>query len=81
MTTKAKELTQIKTQLSDILLEISWAKISKRYFDRSATWIYHKMDGIYNSGNGTFSEDEKEDLKNALKDLANRINMAADNIK
>lgn len=81
MATETKELTKIKSQLSDILLEVSWAKISKRYFNRSATWIYHKMDGIYNAGNGTFSEAEKEELKNALKDLSQRIYNAAENIK
>ena len=29
--------------LKDIRLEISWSKISRRYFDKSVSWFYNKM--------------------------------------
>ena len=68
----------IKFQLKDILNAVSWAEISRNYFGKSNSWLYHKLDGI--DGNGkpnTFNEAEMEQLRNALLDLANRITTAA----
>ena len=76
-----KKLT-VRKQLEDILLEVSWAKLSKKYFDRSPSWIYHKMDGI--DGNGKevgFSPQELEEFRGALYDLAERIRKSADLLK
>ena len=57
----------VKQQLSDVLMDISWAKISKRYFGKSSSWIYHKLDGIDGNGNKSdFTYSEKLQLKNAL---------------
>jgi hypothetical protein len=50
--TVSKE-TGLKKELSDIILDISWAKLSKRYFDKSPSWIYHKIDGIDGIGKAT----------------------------
>ena len=71
--TKAKP---VKVQLDDILTDISWAKLSRRYFDKSSSWMYHKLDGI----NGGFSDSERELLKEALLDFAQRIEDCADKI-
>ena len=38
----------VKQKMSDILLDVSWAKISERYFEKSRSWLYHKMDGMNN---------------------------------
>ena len=65
----------IKHQLSDIILDISWAKISKKYFGKSSSWIYNKLDG------SEFTYSEKMQLKNALSDLSERIRKAADSIE
>ena len=36
----------MREKMKDILLIISWRQFSRRYFDRSASWMYHKIDGI-----------------------------------
>jgi len=71
----------MKAKMADILLDVSWSKISTKYFGRSRSWIYHKLDGIDgNGGDGRFSEAEKETLRHALRDLANRINACSDRV-
>ena len=72
----------VKQGLSDIIMDISWAKISKKYFGKSSSWIYHKLDGI--DGNGSksdFTYSEKLQLKNALYDFSERIRRAAETIE
>ena len=81
-TTTTATRTTMKQNLSDILLDISWARFSVNYFGRSRSWLHQKLDGRNsNGGEGGFSEIEKIELRNALKDLANRINKAADKIE
>ncbi len=71
----------VRQSLEDIILDVSWAKFAKRYFDKSPSWIYHKIDGI--DGNGIergFSKDELEKFKGALYDFSERIRRTADKI-
>ena len=78
--TISKKVT-IKQQLSDILLDISWAKIAQKYFGKSSSWMYHKLDGIDGNGNKSdFTYSEKLQLKNALFDFSERIRYAAESI-
>ena len=35
-----------KKQLEDIIVDVSWGKISKNYFGKSASWIYNKLSEI-----------------------------------
>lgn len=35
---------------NDILLDVTWAKIAKRYFGKSPSWMYNKLNGT--DGNG-----------------------------
>lgn len=60
----------VKQKMSDILLDVSWAKISERYFGKSRSWLYHKMDGVNNGKPDDFNEAEKETLRSALLDLS-----------
>lgn len=77
---QAKDNT-VKQRLQDILLSVSWRDIANTYFYRSASWLYHKLDGIDgNGGVGGFTDKEKEQLRGALVDLSDRIRRAADNI-
>ena len=77
---QAKDNT-VKQRLQDILLSVSWREVANTYFDRSASWLYHKLDGIDgNGGVGGFTDKEKEQLRGALVDLSNRLRRAADNI-
>ena len=77
---QAKDNT-VKQRLQDILLSVSWRDIANTYFDRSASWLYHKLDGIDgNGGVGGFTDKEKEQLRGALVGLSDRLRRAADNI-
>lgn len=82
MTLKQTQAETAKAQLADILVSISWADLAKRYFGRSGSWLYHKLDGIDgNKKPTTFTDDERERLRGALVDLSDRIRKAADNIQ
>jgi hypothetical protein len=51
-------------QLKDIALDITWAKIAQKYFDKSSSWIYNKINEIDgNGGKGGFTKDELQQLK------------------
>ena len=65
----------VKHQLSDILLDISWAKISGKYFGMPCSWLHQKLDG-----SNEFSYAERLKLKNALLDFSERIRIAAERI-
>ena len=72
----------MKKQLEDILLAISWREMSTRYFEKSCSWLYHKLNGIDGNGKPTeFTIEERYILKGALVDLADRIRRAADTIQ
>jgi len=76
-----EEAKTMKQKLADLLVAISWAELSRTYFGKSNSWLYHKMNGIDGNGKPTdFTEEEKDILKGALYDLSNRIRIAADNI-
>lgn len=76
-----KANTPIKQQLGDILVSISWLDIARRYFGKSSSWLYHKLDGIDgNGGEGGFTDAELEQFKGALCDLADRIRRVADSL-
>ena len=46
MRLKETQAETMKAQLSDLLISISWADLANRYFNRSGSWLYHKLDGI-----------------------------------
>jgi hypothetical protein len=78
---KATRATDIKIKLSDILLDVTWSKISRRYFVKSASWIYNKMNGSDgNGGPGDFTYEERIQLRNGLYDFAERIRKIADSL-
>jgi len=70
-----------RQRLNDILVDISWGQIAKKYFGKSPSWLYHKLDGIDgNGGDGHFYDAELEQFKGALCDLADRIRRVADSL-
>ena len=78
---EARDMATMKTKLNGILLSITWRDIAHRYFGKSSSWLYHKMDGIDgNGGKGEFSPAEAKQLQMALYDLSDRIRAAADRI-
>ena len=71
----------MKAQLADILMAVSWSELSRTYFGKSNSWLYHKLDGIDGNKKPTeFTVEERYQLKGALIDLADRIRRAADSI-
>ena len=77
--TRIADETTIKERMQDILLDISWRALARRYFGKSSSWIYHKMDG-YSGNDSSFTAQEQAELKGALYDLADRIRRCADTL-
>lgn len=71
----------MKQKLDDIIFIINWAEVSEEYFGRSRQWIYQKMGGnIVNGRPAEFTEEEREQLREALRDIARRASEAADRV-
>lgn len=66
--------------LHDVYEYVNWAYLAKNYFGKSRSWIYHKFDGVNNGYQNDFSEADKETLKNALYDIAEKVKAAADRL-
>lgn len=71
----------VKQKLSALLTALSWADLSRTYFGKSNSWLYHKLNGIDGNGKPTqFSEEELQTLKNALLDLSAKIAQTAETL-
>jgi hypothetical protein len=82
MKMKSMQANTMKAKLYDLLISISWSDLAHRYFNKSGSWMYHKLDGIDGNKKPTdFTDEEKVQLKAALLDLSERIRRAADNIE
>lgn len=80
---QSTSLPPIKQRLfdADLINFISWAEISRKYFGKSNSWLYHKLNGVDGNKKPTdFSEDERESLKEALTDLSARLKDFADSL-
>ncbi len=68
-------------KLKDILLYLKWGNISKDYFGFSRGWIYQRLNGYDGNGNlSEFTDSQKEILREALRDIAKKLNETADSI-
>lgn len=73
--------SEVRKKLTDIDLNMNWGRFAKDYFEKSASWFYNKMQGIDgNGGVGGFTAEEINQFKAGLRDLARRINTAADKL-
>ncbi len=79
---KEKQLvTDMRSRMEDVLVSVSWLDIANRYFGKSSSWLYQKMDGKNSNGSvGGFTPDEADRLRGALCDLADRIRRCAERI-
>lgn len=68
----------MRERLSDLQFAVSWREIAHKYFGKSSSWLYHKLDGIDSAGG--FTETEAKQLHDALYDLSDRLRAAADGI-
>ena len=81
MTLKLMQVDTVKARLEDLLISISWSDLAERYFGKSGSWLYHKLDGVDgNKKPSDFTVEERYQLKGALIDLSDRIRRAAGNI-
>lgn len=81
METKAENTDKkVRQILNDIYEEVNWAYLAKNYFGKSRSWLYHKFSGMNNGVEDDFNEKDRQTLKDALRDIASRINAAADNL-
>lgn len=56
--------------------------MSKHYFGKSNSWMYHKLNGIDGNRKPTVATDcDVECLKKSLLDVASRITSAAESLK
>ena len=64
-TVKQTKDSEVKQRIQDIQMLVSWREIAHTYFGKSASWLYHKLDGI--DGN------ELVTLRGALQDMAQKF--------
>ncbi|MBQ8277927.1 MAG: DUF5053 domain-containing protein [Bacteroidaceae bacterium] len=71
----------VKQRMADVLVSISWGDVARRYFGKSPSWLYHKMNGTDGNGRPTdFTPAEAEQLRGALCDLSDRLRRAAETL-
>lgn len=70
----------VKEVLSDVYEEVNWAYLAKNYFGKTRSWLYHKFSGSNNGIPDDFSDVDRERLRGALVDMADRIRAAADKL-
>lgn len=74
-------MSSIIDNIKGIALYLKWGNISKDYFGLSRSWIYQRLGGYDGNGNSCdFTDEQKEILRNALRDIARKLNEAADKI-
>lgn len=76
----AKQGATVRQVLDDVYEEVNWAYLAKNYFGKSRSWLYHKFSGRNGSASADFTDIDRDRLKNELKDIAARINVAADRL-
>lgn len=70
----------VRKVLSDVYEDINWAYLAKNYFGKSRSWLYHKFSGMNNGKPDDFSDIDREKLKGALYDIADRLKKTADTL-
>ena len=75
-----KRKTSVKQVLADIYEEVNWASLATNYFGKGRSCLYHKFSGQNNGKSDDFSDVDRESLRNALRDIAARVNLAADRL-
>ena len=79
MITQERKAT--KTILNDIIFAVKWSHISTNYFGKSRSWFSQRLNGYDGNNSETdFNNTEKQELKNALFDLSERIRKCAENL-
>lgn len=72
--------SSVRQVLSDVYEDINWAYLAKNYFGKSRSWLYHKFSGMNNGKPDDFSDVDREKLKDALCDIADRLRRTAEKL-
>ncbi len=68
-------------KLESVLPYLKWGNISKDYFGFSRSWIYQRLNGYDGNGNPSdFTDQQKQILRDALRDIARKLSDAAEKI-
>ena len=79
--TPTKNMKKYYDIFDEILMFVKWGKISTDYFGFSPSWLYQRLKGYDSNGRPCeLTEEQKETLRHALHDLADKINAAAEKI-
>lgn len=71
---EVKEHIRIKEQLQEISEIISLSYISKKYFNKTRTWIYQRInENVVHGKPVRFTDEELDTLRFAIKDISNRL--------
>lgn len=80
----ARELSEyvsIKRQIDEISDIVSLSYISRHYFNKSRHWLYHRLKGTLVNGKiMRFSDEERQQLSDALADIGRKIQKTAKSI-
>lgn len=64
----------LKEKLSEVSEIVSMSYIAKKYFNKSRYWLHQRINGnLVNGKQATFTEEERNTLNNAFKDLGQKI--------
>lgn len=67
--------------LQEINNDISWFVFAKTYMNKSYSWFIKKLKGYDGNGQASdFTDEEREELRNGLFDLAERIRRSAERL-
>ena len=72
--------TEVRQALSDVYEDVNWTYLAQNYFRKSRSWLYHKFSGRNNGKPDDFSEVDRERLKGALMDIADRLRKTAERL-
>ncbi len=74
-------MDSIFESIKDIATYIKQGNISKDYFGFSRSWIYQRLNGYDGNGNPCeFTDEQKETMRDALRDIAHRLEDTADKL-
>lgn len=81
MGTEQKIIDQnVRQVLGDIYEVVNLAYLSKKYFGESRNWLYHQLSGTTDGTEDVFNNKDRQILKEALRDIASRLNAAAEQL-
>ena len=68
------EESAIKLQLQEVAEIVSLSYLAKKYFNKSRSWLYQRLNGnLVNGKPARFTKEELQTFNNALQDISQKI--------